>query len=152
MRKYILSLTLGGLMLCSAAIAVEPGEVEEAERQLALRKMELQMAKMEADVKHDAEMRKLEIEKRRLEMDRARKQLDQALRHKCEVRGLFQVWLLGCAVVHILSAIWVYTDIRRRNTGSGIWVVITVLAGLLGALVYAVIRLGDGSPTTRSRR
>jgi hypothetical protein len=30
------------------------------------------------------------------------------------------------------------------NRGSGIWIVIVLLAGLLGALVYAVVRIGDG--------
>ena len=53
--------------------------------------------------------------------------------------------LLGmmCVVVHILVAIWVFQDIRTRGTGSGIWIVIALIAGLLGALVYAVVRLGD---------
>jgi hypothetical protein len=46
-------------------------------------------------------------------------------------------------VVHILLAVWVYTDIRKLNRGSGIWIVIALLTGLLGTLVYAVVRLGD---------
>ena len=48
-----------------------------------------------------------------------------------------------CIVVHILVAVWVFQDIRSRGTGSGIWIVIALIAGLLGALVYAVVRLGD---------
>ena len=48
-----------------------------------------------------------------------------------------------CAVIHILLAMWVYQDIRKRNTGSGLWIVITLLTGLLGALVYAIVRIGD---------
>jgi hypothetical protein len=51
--------------------------------------------------------------------------------------------VLVCLVVHILAAVWVYQDIRRRGSGSGIWIVIVLLAGLLAALVYAVVRLGD---------
>jgi hypothetical protein len=47
-------------------------------------------------------------------------------------------------VVHILAAVWVYQDIRQRGCGSGLWVVIALLAGLLGTLVYAVVRIGDG--------
>jgi hypothetical protein len=34
-------------------------------------------------------------------------------------------------------------DIRQLNRGSGLWIVIALLTGLLGALVYAVVRLGD---------
>jgi len=51
--------------------------------------------------------------------------------------------LLGALVIHILLAIWVSRDIRQKNSGSGIWVVVTLMAGLMGALVYAVVRLGD---------
>ncbi len=40
-------------------------------------------------------------------------------------------------------AIWVYGDIRKRNAGSGIWIVVTLLAGFFGALLYAIARLGD---------
>jgi hypothetical protein len=40
-------------------------------------------------------------------------------------------------------AVWVYKDIRARECGSGIWVAVALLAGLFGALVYAVVRLGD---------
>jgi hypothetical protein len=51
--------------------------------------------------------------------------------------------LLLLAVVHILCAVWVYQDIRRRAGGSGLWIVIALLTGLLGTLVYAVVRLGE---------
>ena len=51
--------------------------------------------------------------------------------------------LLVCFVVHILLTVWVYQDIRRRNSGSGIWVAVTLMTGLLGAAVYALVRLGD---------
>jgi len=46
-------------------------------------------------------------------------------------------------VVHVFTAIWVYLDIRQRNRGSGLWIVLALLAGLLGTLVYAVVRIGD---------
>jgi len=53
------------------------------------------------------------------------------------------VILTMCLVIHILVAIWIFQDIRTRGTGSGIWIVIGLIAGLLGALVYAVVRIGD---------
>jgi len=60
---------------------------------------------------------------------------------KCQrMMGLF---FLVCLTIHILLSVWVYQDLRRRNTGSGIWIVITLLAGLFGAAVYALVRLGD---------
>ncbi|HOK96600.1 MAG TPA: hypothetical protein PK052_12360 [Anaerohalosphaeraceae bacterium] len=61
-------------------------------------------------------------------------------------RGHRPFWcamMVCCAVVHILSAVWVFQDIRTRGAGSGVWIVIALLAGLFGVLVYAVVRLGD---------
>jgi hypothetical protein len=50
-------------------------------------------------------------------------------------------------IANILMAVWVYTDNRRRETGYGMWIAITVLVGFFGALVYAVIRLADTAAT-----
>ena len=47
------------------------------------------------------------------------------------------------AIVHLLLGVWVYKDIRKRNSGAGVWIVVTLLTGLLGAAVYALVRLGD---------
>jgi len=83
-------------------------------------------------------MKQLDLEQRRMELERARHDDDD---DECE--GGLVVLLLICAVVHILVAVWVYMDIRQLNSGSGIWIVIALLTGLLGALVYAVVRIGD---------
>lgn len=48
-----------------------------------------------------------------------------------------------CMVVHVLLAIWVYQDVRKRNSGSGIWIAVVLLTGFFGALLYAIVRLGD---------
>ncbi|MCJ7675488.1 MAG: hypothetical protein MUO33_10105, partial [Sedimentisphaerales bacterium] len=66
-------------------------------------------------------------------------QMEKARRH-----GPGPLLLLGIVAVHILAAVWVNKDIRQRGCGSGLWVLISLLAGLLGTLVYAVVRLGDG--------
>ena len=99
--------------------------------------MELQQ--LEAKMGMEREMQNLELEQRRMELEGARQDDDD--NDECE--GALGFLLLICAVVHILVAIWVYTDIRQLNRGSGIWIVIALLAGLLGALVYAVVRIGD---------
>ena len=51
--------------------------------------------------------------------------------------------LLVIMIVHILLAVWVYNDIRKRDNESGIWIVIALIAGLLGTAVYAIVRLGN---------
>ena len=46
-------------------------------------------------------------------------------------------------LVNILLAIWVYKDIRKNNSESGVWIIIALLTGLFGTAVYALVRLGD---------
>jgi len=79
-------------------------------------------------------MRSLELEARRLELEQAR---------GGDRGGAAALLLILCGVVHILVAVWIYQDIRQRSAGSGLWIVLGLLAGLLAALVYAVVRLGD---------
>jgi hypothetical protein len=91
--------------------------------------------------KLDQEWQKLKHHKGQMQPQRqwpARKQM-----HKSRCRPLCGLLMVMCLVVHILVAVWVYKDIRTRGTGSGIWIVIALISGLLGALVYAVVRLGD---------
>ena len=54
----------------------------------------------------------------------------------CVVIGLL-------AVIHILLATWVFTDIRKRGEGSGLFIVLALLAGIPGTILYALVRLGD---------
>lgn len=46
-------------------------------------------------------------------------------------------------VVHVLLAVWVANDLRKRGQGSGIWIALALLAGFLGAITYALVRAGD---------
>jgi hypothetical protein len=44
---------------------------------------------------------------------------------------------------HILLAVWVFLDIRKRGEGHGIFIALTLLAGFCGAFLYALVRLAD---------
>ena len=129
MRKYLLSIVLVSMLVPTATFAEKPGPIEEVERQMRLQKMELDMGKHKTDVKFQEEMRKLDMEKQRLQLDRERKKLGFG-DHCSPCRKILPLLLLGCVVVHILTAIWVYKDIRQRGSGSGIWIVVVLLAGL----------------------
>ncbi len=48
-----------------------------------------------------------------------------------------------CIAVHILLAVWVFGDIRKRQAGSGIWIAVVLLTGLLGVIPYTLVRIGD---------
>ena len=145
MKRYMLYLVLGAILLPTAVFSEEHMPAGEMGRQMELHAMKLKMAQQENEVRFKEEMAKLELEQRRLAIDRERRALDYR-RHK---RAMCPIFVICFIVVHILVATWVYTDIRRRNCGSGIWIVIALLAGLLGALVYAVVRLGDNNTKTR---
>lgn len=138
MRRYVFGIVLVSMLVPTAAFCRD-FDREDVERQMAMRDRDMEFQNRQAEMDIEREMQKLELEQRRLELERARAGVED---DDDEVNPL----LLLLAVVHILVAIWVHMDIRQLNRGSGIWVVIALLAGLFGALVYAVVRLGDGRP------
>jgi hypothetical protein len=46
-------------------------------------------------------------------------------------------------VFNILLAVWIFTDIRKRGEGSGIFIVLALLAGIPAAIIYTLTRIGD---------
>ena len=139
MRKLLLAMFIGTSLyfaLPSMAIAEEHEDidVERAQQHLDVEEREMELEQRRAEMHHENQMRELELEKARAQM--------KAFQHHPR-KDKFMPLVLLCLVVHILVAVWVFQDIRTRGTGSGIWIVIALLAGLLGALVYAVVRLGD---------
>jgi hypothetical protein len=46
-------------------------------------------------------------------------------------------------VVHVLLAVWVFGDIRKRGEGSGIFIVLALLIGIPGTALYLLARIGD---------
>lgn len=53
-------------------------------------------------------------------------------------------WLGLCIVIcNILLAVWIFTDIRKRGEGSGLFIVLALLIGIPAAVVYALVRIGD---------
>jgi len=141
MKRYVLmSVLLVSMFACPAVLSQE-FEPEDMEIEMQMRERAMELEQREKKMDMEQEMYKLEIEQRKLELERAQNDDDDD-DDDCE--GALGFLFLLCAVVHILVAVWVYTDIRQLNRGSGIWIVIALLTGLLGALVYAVVRLGNG--------
>ena len=133
MKRYILTIVLMSMLVPTMALCEEFEEQEHIERQMEQRERELELQHREEEMSIERQRQKLELEQRMIELEHAREGRDD---------GALPLLLL-IAVVHILVAVWVYTDIRKLNRGSGIWIVIALLTGLLGTLVYAVVRMGD---------
>ena len=145
MKRYILSMMLATMFVPAFAAAQEEGP-EDIEFQMELRGREFELQQQEAQMDIERKMQELELEKRKIELEHMRRPQE----HPGQVKDDdddddddMHPLLLLLLVVNILCAVWVYQDIRRRAGGSGIWIVIALLTGLLGTLVYAVVRLGE---------
>ncbi len=134
-RHVLMGLLLVSMFACPAVWSRE-FEPEDMEAQIAMREREMELQQRQAKMDMEREMQKLDVEAQRFKLEHAR------AGHKDKPHPI----LLLILVVHILVAVWVYMDIRQLNRGSGIWIVIALLTGLLGTLVYAIVRLGDGRP------
>ena len=142
MKWYVLmSVLLVSTFACPAVLSQE-FEPEDMEIQMQMKEREMELQQLDMKMAMEREMQNLELEQRRMELERAREDYDVDDDDDDDEGGL-GLLLLICGIIHILVAIWVYMDIRQLNRGSGIWIVIALLAGLLGALVYAVVRIGD---------
>ena len=151
MKRTICLITLLVVMYPSTGFCQEADDaskqLQAAETQLELHRIKLEFQKSETEADFHRQMRELELEQRRIELEHQREKLGLAGHWKPRHKEGAVPFIILCFVVHILVAVWVYQDIRKRNVGSGIWIVVALLTGLLGALVYAIVRLGDSRQT-----
>lgn len=139
--KYMLwTVVLAAMFVLSAAPAAaadndnDTPTVDQMERHERL----LELKAREADLEHQQSMRELELEERRIEIERMRS--GRRWRHKRHCGGLM---LLVIVVTNILLTVWVCKDMREQKIGRILWVPITLLAGVFGAIVYAIVRNAD---------
>jgi len=147
MKRYVLSMMLAAIFVPAFAVAQEEGP-ENIKFQMEMHEREMELQHREAQMDFERRMQELELEKYKIELEHMRRPKE----HPGQVKdnddddddddGQHPLLLL-VLVVHILCAVWVYQDIRRRAGGSGLWIVIALLTGLLGTLVYAVVRIGE---------
>jgi hypothetical protein len=151
MKKHMLCLLVAGIIAPTLLFADE-GEmgIEDAEHQLEMLNIQLDQERAQLDFKFEQEMRQIELEKARLEIENAHRRLGHHPGPKLE--RICAIILLVAILNRILSPIWIYRDMRRRNAGSVILVLLGILGGLAGLLTYAVIRLGDVNTNARTRR
>ncbi|MHC5059465.1 MAG: hypothetical protein ACYTFK_00030 [Planctomycetota bacterium] len=173
MKTYLLFAVLAGTVLAAAAFAQEHFEDEEhspaeaMEREMHMHNMEMELNERRALAEAGERMRQLEMKREHLALQQQEAEMGfhqemrdielqkhhLALKNKQQRKkrpgedGVMPLLAVICGIVNILVAIWIYQDIRKRNAGSGLWIVIGLLTGLLGALVYAVVRIGDNRQT-----
>jgi hypothetical protein len=135
------------LLFCAAAHCHETedpdlGELTD-ERLMHLREKQMDLEARESETDFQHQMRQLKLEQCRMKLhpQRAGDKHKKSWKHKDKDNAA--PLLIIIAIVHILTAVWVFQDIRKRGVGSGIWIVLALLTGLLGTLVYAIVRLGN---------
>ena len=148
MKQYVLMMALITTLVSVTAFCQEAQEAEKPlqvnpEHQMQLHRMQLELEERETGLDFQRKMRELELDKQRTKLGRKRRAHGHPANFKHHPKKGMLPFLVICFIVHILVAVWVYQDIRKRNSGSGIWIVVALLTGLLGTLVYAIVRLGD---------
>ena len=151
MKQSMFIITLLVLLYPSIGFCQEDEKENEdliaAENQLELRRIQLEFQEIEAKAMFRQQERELDLKERRIELGNKRKNQGYSRHWKFRHRRRAVPFFILCIVIHILVAVWVYRDIQKRKQGSGIWIVVALLTGLLGVLVYAVVRLGDSRQT-----
>ena len=150
MRGYVLAGVLMAVLLPATVFA----QKSEQPRQRPVRKVNqqkrpgrqrMESGKRESEMKFGRKMKSLSRKHRRPGLENKRRFQEHPGKYFSHHRSrvMMKLVVIGAFVVHVLLAVWVYQDIRQRRRGSGIWIVVVLLAGLLGVLPYAVVRLGD---------
>lgn len=49
---------------------------------------------------------------------------------------LFGVWF----IIAIIVAIWVYKDAKKRDMNAAVWLLIVLVTGCIGCIIYLVVR------------
>lgn len=58
--------------------------------------------------------------------------------------GGLMLFIIGMVVVFyiiaLLIAIWVYKDAKKRDMNAAVWLLIVLLTGCIGCIIYLVVR------------
>jgi len=57
--------------------------------------------------------------------------------------GMLGLLFLIGIICNILLAIWIFTDIRKRGEGSGVFLAMALVAGIPAAIIHALARISD---------
>ena len=165
MDKRIITMVLAAVMVLTIFVSVQAAQKarkrspqksvvveEELTKNLPstmkLREQELELEERKNELDFEKQMRQLELMERKANIkwdkeDDEHEKYYQEGHHRLKGRAACGIFLGLTLALHILLAVWVYQDIRKRNAGSGLWIVIALMSGFFGVLLYAIVRLGD---------
>ena len=120
-----------------------PAPGKKMAQNFQVRQKQLNLEEREMELNFKRQMRKLELDKKKFELEQKKKALRSKRYHRHGRHKRMAGFFFLCLVIHILLTVWVFKDMRQRNAGSGLWIVIVLLSGVCGALIYSLVRLGD---------
>jgi len=53
---------------------------------------------------------------------------------------IYVIVLLVVCVISLLIAIWVYKDAKKRDMNAAVWLLIVLVTGCIGCIIYLVVR------------
>jgi len=56
------------------------------------------------------------------------------------VFGGIILFIIGLIAVWILLAVWVYRDAKKRGMEATLWLLLVLLTGIIGLIVYLIVR------------
>jgi len=145
MKRYLWTIVVVALVCATGTAMAQEAmeEIEIAKQHMQLRHEQLALENAEREMQFEQAMREIALTERRQELERRQDGQGRGRKGSCVKDRDPGALILLCGIVHVLLAGWVFQDIRARQTGSGLWIVITLLSGFFGALIYAVVRLAD---------
>lgn len=138
MKHAIWLVAVAAVLLGAAAkVTAQEGEGDiPTPEQMGRMQMAMELEAHKAKLDHEREMRQLDIEARRAEIDRQRNP------HGHHDGGCGAIVLL-IIITHIVLTVWVFRDMREQKIGRALWVPIVLLTGVMGAILYAIVRVAD---------
>jgi hypothetical protein len=141
MKHTVWPVVLAAMFALTAVPAAgAPGDKEAAPalEEMEHREREMEFAARKADLDHEQKLRELEIKAREVEIDRMRD--DDSADRDGNGGG---VLVLLIVLTNILLTVWVFKDMNEQKIGRALWVPIVLLAGVFGAILYAIVRNAD---------
>ena len=59
------------------------------------------------------------------------------------------VFILIWFIIFILIAIWVYRDAEKRGSSGALWLIIVILLGIIGIIIWLIVRPPIGGKPTQ---
>ena len=54
--------------------------------------------------------------------------------------GFFVICMVVMLIISIMIAVWVYRDAKSRGMSGALWLIIVLIAGIIGLIIYLVVR------------